>query len=435
MHTNSLRFSGLFTAIALATAGCSTTLKRYNSALQPRDDGNQVSATVFSLPLPPTESRTVLSLGERGQAAAVNALSTRTSTATDLLAALAAPLEAAPQVAYAIDRTKIKRRLVLSVRHDQRSLADRIIALRVTISTSPGGARFLGMDKLTTKYETTDLGKVVTTSQSGFSAGLGATRSSEESDDGNKSTLSLAPTLSVSAGRSVAEEMLLRQRYIAVSGELSEHSVTVILEGTPGIDLAGNTLADIDIGLPRDGVSWKVVSGLEDVFEKDGKLQCPSHATLRYTSVVLPPSADVWAHIRAEYTVRHVVSGENTLNEGDDKIELVSGKVADTDSLLLVGQRDLSAVLWAVYMDGRYLRVADAVPLSAMANRPTGSVGNLVFSNGTVARQFVRAIRECSIAPFLNQRFYLDDDRHLPLTESHRTLLYAEPWDVQHPED
>src|SRR5688572_23814881 len=76
------------------TAGCGTTLKRYSSMDPAPVTDTSVAVSIYSLPLPPTDAKTILNLSERGQAAAIAALALRTETPGELLAAAASPLEA-----------------------------------------------------------------------------------------------------------------------------------------------------------------------------------------------------------------------------------------------------------------------------------------------------------------------------------------------------
>jgi hypothetical protein len=420
-------------ASTVALVGCGTTLKRYTAAIPVTLDSSHVTVSAFSLPLPPQDPKTLLNLAERGQASAVAALASRTNTVPDFLAGLATPLETPAPLPFAIDRRKVRRRIVLSVRHQQLTLADRVLSLRVTITVDSPGARFLALDKLTTRYETADLGKVTTTNQAGFTGSLGVTRTTESANGGDKTTVAAAPSLGLSASRTVAEEVLLKQRYIGASGELSESTATILLEGVPGIDLSGNTLADIDFELPADTTSWRVIAAIEDLVEKDGKVQCPSYATLRYVPVLLPFARDYGAHVAVDYIVRHVVSGAETLSEGDDTIQLLQGSASGSD-LVLIGKRDISSILWTVYVKGEVLRISNLAKPTRRGEIVDSTFDYLVFSNGSAARQFTRAIRDCGPNAFRNKYLFLADYLKSPLPDSAKYDLYAEPWDVVRPD-
>ena len=116
----------LATALVLTAAGLMSTsctspqiTRRYASAeFSPVPTVSDVVAlSLFSMDVPVASARTtVLSLGERAQAALIKELSAKVNDAPSLWNALASPIVKPASQQRIIDRTVVERRVVMSIR-------------------------------------------------------------------------------------------------------------------------------------------------------------------------------------------------------------------------------------------------------------------------------------------------------------------------------
>ena len=406
-----------FLLSVMLLVACSSQLKRYDALSPTPVIDSSVTVAVYSLPLPATDPKTLMALSERGQAAAITGLAAHTNTSGELLAAMASPLEAPTPLGPVLDRTKVRRRLVISVRHDSPWLADRVAQLRVDIAPTDTLLRLIGWDKLTTRYETVELGKSTLTDQASLTAGLGAGRSSVMAAAPETVTHSFAPTASATVGHTRVEEALLRQRYIAVSGELADKSASVVLEGSPGIDLSGNILADLDIRLPR-GSYWGVVTAIDGATTEGASTNaCLLKPKLRITPLHLPKADDYKATMTLRYAVRRVLAGGATLTESDDRIAIGGPPAEVVDTFDLVSRSDFSATLWYAYIDTSVVR---------MKNR--SDTLQLVFNTLSIGQQVLTMLRTCGPA-YYGASLYRDEKLEKSILPEAKDSLRVDQWD------
>lgn len=347
--------------VAVLSAACASTpeLTRRYAEILPDAGGSHMRAvvSVFSLPVPSPGSRTLFDLGSGGQTAFINTARDRTRSMRDFTEALGARIPAIP-AGPGIDATRLQRRVVFSLSPEGLGPADRIDRLLLTLTlTSPtyGSApawRFTSWDRFSTRYATVDLGDISLSRKREFGASLG---------DLPAGSAGAEVGASVKFSRNLGEELELRQRYVAATGTLSEHSASIYQEGVVGIDLTGNSSIDVELTAVTEAPAVQMVrvTGMRP--------DSPDGVQLTSTRVVWPATdgrcsaVDIRARLEVSYRIRRVLQGAATVVEGDDTIAYIE-TTEDLGEFVLVPGRDQRVTLWEI-VRGRDILTLDRAPL------------------------------------------------------------------------
>jgi hypothetical protein len=356
-------------AVTIAPAGCAPVLtKRYAVVTGSVGDGT-VSLSASAFPIDPPGPKTIFDLAGEGQAAAVAAFAAKSENLPGLQAAIAAPIARASNSGIQ-DVSTISRRVVLSVGASHRGLADRLDASTVTLHLKADGpAKFKSWNQLATKFETIDLGKMNFTQKGTLSAGLeGSAPGSTEIDKA---------TLGATLENTLAEEVLLRQRYVVSSGVLTETEARVIQQGAVGLDLVGNITIDLTIAARQTAV--ETFYRADNLFDAKGGPQQPGEIRLIRKFVRYPTTVTGgWsAEVQGRYRRRKVTVGAETITESDDEVTY-EAPMPSTSGLVLASEDDLKISKW-VLMAGRQV----------MAIQEADGTGTLQFDSYDGARDFL----------------------------------------------
>lgn len=349
----------LLVLAALACAGCPSPLltSRYASvefgALPADSDAVRVSAFVLDVPAAPAKG-ILFELGPQAQGTLVRELAGKTESIEAFLAALLGGGKEDGEGGGRFDLTRFRKRVVFSVEKKISAAgtgigpADRVSELKVVLDL-PQRARFLSWNRFETKYESVDLGKI------------GATQSSQV---GISATLtpkgSLVPEgipVGAEFGRGMSEEVLLKQRYVSLSGALAPQEARLYQQGAVGIDLAGNFFIDLDLQFTGEIRTDRVVMvgslRSKGAWTPAEKIQV-EFKTLTYAASPDPVACD----LKVDYILRHVLGKDDTIIEGDDLVRFLRGTGKDQFELLRASE--LRAATYAV----RALRLHDGTTSS-----------------------------------------------------------------------
>jgi len=348
-------------AAAVLSVGCASTpeLTRRYAEIRPDAGAAHMSAdvSVFSLPVPSPGSRSMFDLGPGAQTAFINAARDRTSSMRDFVEAVGTRIPASP-TGPGIDAMRLQRRVVFSLSPQGLGPADRIDRLLLTLTvTSPthGAApawRFVSWDRFATRYETIELGDISLSRKGELGVSLGGLPvGSAGAEAGASAKLS----------RNLGEELELRQRYVAITGTLSDHSASLYQEGVVGIDLTGNSSVDVELAAVAEApaVQMARVSGLRP--GSSGGVQLTSARVTWPATDDRCSAVDIRARLEVSYRIRRVLQGAATIVEGDDIIAYTE-TTADLGEFVLVPARDQRVTLWEI-VRGRDLLTLDRAPL------------------------------------------------------------------------
>ena len=319
--------------------GCSSQYtKRFHSiTVTPiQENCNFVQVSAFTIDAPSAASKsTLLQLSPEGQAAFIKEIGKTIYNAETLLKLLGKNI-GSKKTGNIIDLTKFKKRVVFSVekctlKKCKKQIieikpADRIDQLLIKLSNLKN-AVFVSWDKFDTKYETVDLGKISNTQS--FNLDLEIPIKAPEL------------TAKTGIGQNLNEEVLLRQRYVVLSGHLQKENAILSQQGVTGIDLAGNFSIDFTIIADSDPSKQHTVLSLSNLWKgptpNKPKEIAVSFRRIKYAISSDPISCDLDLH----YSFRHVTKFGNTISEADDVITLYRCHDNNEKKIELIGKSEL----------------------------------------------------------------------------------------------
>lgn len=308
-----------------------------------------VTITAFSLGVPNPARTTILSLSEKGQAEFIRAIMEYSKeNKKDFMETLGSVIKLDPQPpSIILDRTIFKRRIVFSIENTSPGPADRIerVKIQLTLNKNKNNPVLKDWDMFSSKYETIDLG----TLQYKQSNVFGITASGSV-------PLSSPVELSANAelSRDLQETILLKDRRIVSTGQLTPTQAIVIQEGSVGMDLTGNMTLDIEIDIPNVSIPVPVTY-MAKLFESgqpiDGKKVKISRRYAKYPEFSNCP---ITADVTIDYILRHVKrgidevidTGEKSIAEGDDVVELITGQASIAQPVEIIPSSILEFPAW-----------------------------------------------------------------------------------------
>lgn len=291
--------------------------RRYDSIVSsPSGSSPAVSVGLFSIPKPGGSAPNILSLSAEGQAEFVKAMSEKTTTPASLRAELSKALKGSGSLDK--DFGSVSRRVIVSI-FDEEGFgpADRLSKIELRIQVAPSSVfsndstlerpRFKSWSRLETDYQVIDLGKA----SSDLTNNLEAT---VKSDVPQISEI-LEANVTATRTRNLKEELELRNRYVALGGRITPEELNILMEGVVGIDLIGTAQIDVDLDL-GERYRLNVYS-----FSREGDAGTLLNGVQQWP--IDPCGLQVL--VSGKYVVRKVISGADTIVEGDDSIAFKEG--------------------------------------------------------------------------------------------------------------
>lgn len=319
-------------------------LRHYDSFPQAADRTPALTLSVFLANPEAEESRPfILQLSERAQAELIRSATAKADPKegnAELFKLLAAPVNDAPEKCAWARKARISKRLVVNVLGDLPKPADRIDKLDIVLTLEGGNAgraQFLSWDRYTSKYGDFNIGTAKFTQANKFTAGLGNTSSSSTVDP----TSALEKVFSAGYERSNAleESASYALRRLTVGGELSADRARLVQEGAPNYTLFGSSVAAVSLALTSVGVQR--VHAFE-LMEND-KLRVPAAVKMESCADVQPDaSAAIEVKVSGTAWLRLVKSGDATVSEGDDAVEMVTQPLIIEKPVTLVTANELA---------------------------------------------------------------------------------------------
>ncbi len=351
----------IFTLLLLASCGSGHLTKRYKSIKVIKNDKvieDSIYVGVYFLKeksTPKIASKTIFDLSPKGQQAYIKEIGKKEKTSDTILQKISASLSSKKKTkTVLIDRTIINKQAVLSVANRSQMPANRISKINITLDFG-NNVRILSCNKISTVFETLDLGKLnySNTNSASISGNSNTTNLLENStlksfDELNSNTKKKSSSNgagisgTVTASQTFSEEVILRQRRVALNAVIANNKLSLYQDGIVGIDLTGNLIADITfITNDTRSVDFFVFNSLYDKVTK--KLIDPKQLKFSEITEVLPYlKNNIEATISYQAAFRHVVSGHSTISESDDKIKLFNGNVTNTSKQLLIDKKDFN---------------------------------------------------------------------------------------------
>jgi hypothetical protein len=329
--------------------------RRYKSATWATTDKSfvDVSAFVVAPPGSPAPQPAVLQLSSQGQKALIEALAANASDNSKLFTQLSGSF-GGDESSSTIDHTRYHKRVVLSVVRNADTLyspADRISGLTISLYDLTNGS-FLSWDRFSTKYDTVDLGKLTLAKNNQIDLKL----------TGQAPAGAAAPlggSLDYTTSHNQSEEVVLRQRYVVLTGTLNSKQATLTEQGVMGIDLVGTSTIDVDV--TTDAMPPGNYVAVLGPLRHKNKWTPPDQIILNWKEFIFPKScAPMTFTLRGNYTVRKVENNDDTMTESDDRVVFLRGTTLPSNPIVLVGSKELAALVWRVVSrDGTEVSVED----------------------------------------------------------------------------
>ena len=320
----SLQFTGGLMILLIMVSGC-TTVKRYRSASFKGRDDSLVDMELFgarlSEPADEATGKSLWDLSAGAQTQLIQILDGRYPGNEQFTLALNREYMA-ENLKPGTDNTRKDLRLVFTVskKRDYAAIhkaqgiyspADRIEYLDFSLEIPAGThLHFTGWNRYATEYGEIEIADV------SFSRSLGL-----EAEWSDKRTSGTAKS-----NISRIEEQLISSRYLKLNGTISDRSVRAEMEGSRGIDLTGNVIADVSLAF--EGFPEKITVPLFAGPDEKGIQEVPA---LSFVDIKVPRMENapdtLLGTLKLQYVYRHVEAGWKTFQEWDDRVAYYSGQL------------------------------------------------------------------------------------------------------------
>lgn len=325
---------------AIACTPSPSLLKRYSQVTYSSPDSHRAdrpSIGFVSLALQQEAApKSVFDLAERGQAAFIASMGATTKEAEKLVAALGAQLGPGGTLKKPPQLTQFKRRIVFTVSPGSSRPADRLQWIKIRLKLSNENFRIDSWDKAATAYEFTDLGKLQLVQLEGRT--VSGTLAPPQ-----QATLlgSLNVTAESQSSRTLTEDRNLRRRIVDLNVTISDNNtLEVVRQGSDDRDLDGNTIVDLSIRyVPANAYDMgsAIVNSFAGLKDSNGNLGDPKNVVLiQYVSAFPQKVEDIVGNVMMQYDFRRVELGDDTLNEGDDSIQIYSDSVSPREQRIVL---------------------------------------------------------------------------------------------------
>lgn len=328
-----------------------------------------------------------------------------------------------------LDYTKFEKRIVVTIKNLSHFPGDRISKINVRLKLDDK-LRLLSCNRLTTEWQTLDLGKLnYSNTISGEISGnlgfgsnlvnsntnsLGGEETSTlingtnvsntgsslikdsygiTASNSNTGTNSQGLNGKLSGSRSFAEEVMLRRRIVSLNASISENTLDLFQESISGIDLTGNILADIvfDGNSSNQDVAVEKVFSFSNLSDVNKKSNDADKIKVReFIAKYIDFREDLKATIEFDADLRHVQKGDQTISESDDIVDLYYGtfkSMPTTPKVTIIRRDQLNPKFYV-------LQINDNSKLPVEIVSPTGTISTLKFSSVTDAKEFNLWLKE-----------------------------------------
>ncbi|TDW68999.1 hypothetical protein EDF57_101893 [Novosphingobium sp. PhB55] len=303
------------------------------------------SVTVYAFAPPKAGNKTgVKDLSDHGQAAWIDALANSPADAAALRKALSAPLESEAGATGSVDRSKLARTLVISVRKGAVSQpGDRLMRTVVTITPHiPAGEagppfEFAGYSVVATDTKVQSIAKLETTTDTKLSA-------------------SLAPGIGGFGDNSVAGELAhsrttsadITQQYENLGIDILPNRMIITRESERGLDVVGNTLIALTLAAPIDSerAHSAYLAGTNKLWDK-GSMLSEGAASMEVQPLTYFARCDLQVDVALNFQLRRITSGREFYTEGKQSVEIVTA-AGETTTQTLIRASDAQGALYQI---------------------------------------------------------------------------------------
>lgn len=347
----------------LLVGGCTTPklLRHYEGIAYANAPARELQLSIFPANLKANDDEPLIAgLSERAQAQLIRSLAASASAkgkGADELLALVSKAPEAPEkgCTWAVNNG-LRKRVNLAVLGDLQKPADRIDKLDITLTLSSsdskvnGGASvkrasFVSWDRFDSVYGTFNIGTAKFTQSSKVSVGRNNTNTSNLADGAGSVVKVL--DLGAEADRSLEESATYALRRLSVGGALTPATARLVQEGGPNINLFGSSAATLSLDV---ATNTDTRGAYAFALEKDGKQLTADQVKIERCQDTYPISnAPIIADVSARALLREVTSGDGTVSEGDDQVQMRWVELKLTSpQVVLASTKDLTVERYAL---------------------------------------------------------------------------------------
>lgn len=306
--------------VALGVSGCgSTVVGRYKKCEDQQGQGcnkkvPDVDVSVVFAPVPKPVAKTGADLADRAQAAYLDALSGKSKTADDLRKNFDSRIGNGVESTLR-NVTSFDGALIIAVSEvGPFNPADRLERTEVEIKLDQVNIRT--WNAVETAYTMVNAGTIQSTFQKGAELGVSAS-----------SGLPAGVTAkgAILAGRS--EQLIASSRIDDVTPMFDpiNGSIRIVRHGGFGLNLTGNTILHATFEPKPEYTAYPELFSVSTT-DENGWL-APDKLKLNVQTTKLPRgSGDITGTVTLTYIIRHIKKGDKTYEEGDDVVEMITGR-------------------------------------------------------------------------------------------------------------
>lgn len=369
--------------------------KRYKSITLIQNDSiikEKINVNVYGIPIEQKQSskpKTVFDLAPKAQAAFITELAKKEAATDRFISSITNSLspKTSPKTEV-IDYSQFEKRINVSIRNNRLIEADRITKIKITLDFG-NNIKILSCNKLLTEYETIDIGSLnysnIRSTKVGGNVSLGMGKESTTGGEGSSGKTSnntgIGLTGEYVAERSFSEEVLLKQRIVALNAAISQNKLSLYQDGITGKDLTGNIAADLVFR--ADDLKVEKTYSFSELI-KNNLPNTANDIKVREAFIIMPNiTDDIKANISFEAHYRNVIGKHNTISESDDKVNLYYGTVQNDQAEVIIPKHEIRPDLWKL----TFQNIISGAPVEIKSPTAVGS-GDLLFASFKEAKEF-----------------------------------------------
>ena len=357
---------------------------------------NGYAARLEQQKVKPEPAKDIFSLSPEGQRQHIESMAYNEKISDDIFVRLSEKIGEEKSEIAEKDRTRFRRRVVLSVNNLSVAPASRILKLSVSLSmNAESGANIISCNKVTSAHQAIDLGRPDYSASKGLT-GKGnlpvvKNASNPTTNDNAKKGILNRNTKVREVPETVPAAAMLLSSYIA------GNSLNITEESGQGNDLAGNVLADVDFDFEGEKTT-KVIYSFSGLQNRDRTTAKPNDiVTNQYRMTYPVVTKDVTLSLAYEATVRRMVAGGKTTSRSDDDIEIITGRAAGGD-IVVVPKGQFRPKFWVIADGANTLEIEGPLKKS-----------ELLFDNYESAMTFILWLKRSSADILVNNKISSGD--------------------------
>lgn len=374
------------TILFLSSCGAKKILK-YQTSIKPTIIANKTKAdsilqiSAFILEPSTLSTKTITDLSDKGQAALIEAINSKSTTAKELISSLALPIKESVSSGNIKGSKLWKKKIILNILKTDTEKANRIEHVLFTMyipESLTDKVEFVSWDKVVTETQVIDLGKITS---------------------GNSTTLSFSPEISmagtiqgkapgsVSNTKTFSQEKSFSSRLAGLNASLvSSSKFQVLRRGTANEDISGNII--IELTLKSKLVKEVTIYEFSGFYNGASIVTDQSKIGMIKNILVRPDFGDSNINIPIDLTYkfrfRKVDVGENTEPEYDDTITYIDGEITEKSKFKVFDQEESEKTkTWEISDGVNYLNIFK-----------TGFTEQLLFDSSLSAGQLLSWIKQ-----------------------------------------